>query len=222
MSRRTRSFVVAAGVVAAGTLAGFLALAGAAAQPSRDAKTPAPAGQPELPPGWTAEDMQACAAAGTPGTQHEHLARQVGVWHGKTRMWMAPGTDPAEGECTWTVTSILDGRYTRSELAGELPGLGSFTGYGVTGFDNVAQQFVGSWIDNHSTGIMSGVGELSSDGRALTWRYTYNCPITRKPAVVREVHTSTGHDTMAFEMFTTDPRSRKEFQCMQVEFTRAK
>lgn len=35
------------------------------------------AGAPELklPPGWTAEDMQACMLAGTPGKMHEFLAK---------------------------------------------------------------------------------------------------------------------------------------------------
>lgn len=208
-------------------VAGIAAIAGslATAQPAKDAKPPAPgtpAGQPELPPGWTTEDMQACIDAGTPGEQHEHLAKQVGVWRGKTRMWMAPGTEPAESECTWTVTSILDGRYTRTEMAGEMPGMGTFTGYGISGFDNVSQKFVGSWIDNHNTGIMNGVGALSSDGRTLAWTYTYNCPITKKPAVVRETHTSNGADAMTFEVFVTDPKSRKEYQCMRADFTRAK
>ena len=45
----------------------------------------------QLPPGWTAEDMQAMMAAGTPGKMHEHLAKDVGMWQGKTTMWMAPG-----------------------------------------------------------------------------------------------------------------------------------
>src|SRR5687768_3331310 len=66
-----------------------------AANPSKDAKPAAAAvaGQPEmkLPPGWTKADMQACMAAGMPGKMHEHLAKDVGEWHGKNTMWMAPG-----------------------------------------------------------------------------------------------------------------------------------
>jgi hypothetical protein len=210
MYRKIRpSFIVTTCALAVGIAA--LAVA----QPARE-KSP----QPELPPGWSAEDMQACVRAGTPGKMHEHLAGTVGVWHGKTQMWMAPGTEPARGECTWTITSIMDGRYTRADLDAELPGMGSFTGLGIAGFDNVSRKFVGSWIDTHSTGIMQGVGELSDDSKVLTWRYTYNCPIRKKPAVVREVHTYTGPDTMTFEMFTTEPRTGKEYRCMRVDFTR--
>lgn len=201
--------------------AASLAALGAWTQPARD--QPAkdqPAGQPQLPPGWTESDMQACIEAGTPGEQHRFLARQIGVWRGKSQMSMVPGADAITSECTNTITSVLDGRYIRSDLAGEFPGMGPFTGQGIAGFDNVSQKFVGSWIDNHSTGIMQGTGALSAGGKALTWTYSYNCPIRKKPASVREVHTFTGADTMTFEMYTTDPKSGTEFQCMRIDFTR--
>ncbi len=211
-----RNLLVPVGLAAAG----IAALAGWA-QPAKDSR-PAPAAQPDypLPPGWTESDMQACIVAGTPGEQHKFLARQVGVWHGKSQMWMTPGTEPIASDCTNTVTSILDGRYIRCELAGEFPGMGRFSGQGTSGFDNVSQKYVGSWIDNHSTGIMQGVGELSGNGKTLTWTYTYNCPIRKKSATVREVHTFTGANTMTLEAFTTDPKSGKEYQCMRVEFTK--
>ncbi len=213
-------------------VAGLAALAGSLAtgQPTKDTKTvpatpkaPAQPGQPEmkLPPGWTESDMQACTEAGTPGKMHDHLAKGVGVWQGQTTMWMGPGMDPMpKSECTSTVTVIMDGRYTKCDMVGEIPGMGAFNGFGITGFDNVSQRFVGTWIDNHSTGIMNGVGDLSADGKVLTWSYTMNCPITRKPATVRQIETYTSPTTMSFEMFTTDPKSGKEYKCMHVDFTK--
>src|SRR5688572_30124881 len=47
--------------------------------------------KPQLPPGMTEADMRACAEAGTPGPQHQRLAENVGVWQGKSTMWMTPG-----------------------------------------------------------------------------------------------------------------------------------
>jgi hypothetical protein len=133
---------------------------------------------------------------------------------------MVPGGDPVESQCTSTITSLMDGRYTKCEMAGEMPGLGSYNGIGIYGFDNVSQKFVSTWIDNHSTGIMNGVGELSSDGKTMTWSFTHNCPITKKPAIIREVETITGPDTKTLDMFGTDPKSGKEFKMMRIEFTR--
>lgn len=228
MGLKARStLTIAACCVALGAIAGSLAMA----QPGKDNKSapaghaPAAAGgQPDmqLPPGWSAEDMQACIAAGTPGKMHEWLGTHAGVWNGKTQMFMAPGAEAMKSDCVQTITSIMDGRYVKGEMKGDMPGMGPFSGLGFTGFDNVSQKFVGTWLDNHSTGIMSGVGELSKDGKTMNWVFTFNCPIAKKPITMRQVETYPDANTMTFDMFTTDPKSGKEYQCMRIDFTRAK
>src|SRR5690606_27114328 len=87
---------------------------------------PAADDQSKLPPGWTMEDMMVCVEAGTPGDQHGHLAYQVGVCDGQSSMWMMPDSEPMTSECVSNVTTIMDGRYTRVELEGEMPGMGRF------------------------------------------------------------------------------------------------
>lgn len=203
--------------VALGALVGSIAIA----DPSTDSKAPS---QPEakLPPGWTAEDMKACMMAGTPGKMQQRLARDAGVWNGKTMMWMAPGTEPMTSECTNTITTIMDGRYTKCKMEGEMPGMGPYHGLGIHGFDNVSEQFVSTWVDNHSTGIMTGVGKLSDDGKVLSWRFTANCPLTKKPVVLRQIETITGPNTKTLEMFGKDPKSGKEFKMMRIEFAKQK
>ncbi len=211
-----RNYLIAFAFVAAVGLASVVASI-AVAQPSKDSKG---AGQPPLPPGWTAADMQAFIVAGTPGEMHQHLAKGVGEWHCKTATWMAPDTEPLKGEGKLVVTPVMDGRYTKCEITGDMPGMGPYHSSGFYGFDNVAQQFVSTFIDNHSTGIMTGTGQLSPDGKVLTWNFTYNCPINKKPAVIREIETITGENTKTLEMFGTDPKSGKEFKMMSIELTR--
>jgi len=213
------------------TVAGIAAVAGSVAltQPAKEkmpgAAKPAaaqPAGQPDmqLPPGWSAEDMQACTEAGTPGQMHEVLAKRVGTWSSKTKMWMAPGTEAMASEGTYTCTSLMDGRYVHCEMKGEMPGMGMFHGAGLAGFDNVSQKFVGNRIDNHSTGIMNGTGTLSADSKTLNWTYTHNCPLTKKPQTLREVETMTGPNNMTLEMYGPDRASGKEFKMMEITFSR--
>ncbi len=185
-----------------------------------DAKPAAGAPEFKLPPGWTAEDMQACMAAATPGKNQEHLAKGVGVWTGKNTMWMAPGTEPVTTETTSTVTSIMDGRFIRVEVKGEIPGMGPFNGLGIYGYDNVAGQFVATWIDNHGTRMMQGKGELSADGKTLTFKYDHMCPLTKKPTTMRDVETITGPNTKTLEMFGSDPKTGKEFKMMRIEMTK--
>src|SRR5262245_1025262 len=184
---RTRRFIVAASVVivAVVIIGSYAAADSANNQPA--------AGQPEMqpPPGWTMEDMQAVITAGTPGKMHERLTKDAGTWKCKCTMWMAPGADPITSEGKSVITPIMDGLFTRCEMSGETTGMGPYTGVGTYGFDNVSQKFVSSWIDNHGSGIMSGEGELSADGKTLTWEYVGNCPITRKPIKMREIETVT-------------------------------
>src|SRR5262245_56538715 len=108
----SKKLIVSAGIAVVGLVVAVASLAIAAT----DAQT-----QPEmnLPPGWTAEDMQLCMAAATPGKEHAQLAKDVGEWHAKTTMWMAPGTDPVESEGSMTITPILDGRFIKMEMVGE-------------------------------------------------------------------------------------------------------
>jgi hypothetical protein len=159
-------------------------------------------------------------AAGTPGNMHARLAQAVGVWEGKGKMWMAPDTDAIPSDCTATTTALMGGHYIRTEITGEIPGMGPFVGQGIYGFDNVSQSFVANWIDSFSTGMMNGTGELSADGKQLTWHYTFNCPIAKRVMVMREIETITGPKTKTLESWGTDPRSGKEFKTMSVEFTK--
>lgn len=190
----------------------------ALAEPSKD--KPGAGAMPPLPPGWTEADMQACAVAAMPGPMHEHLQGSTGVWEGKTSMWMAPGMPAMNSTCTSTITPAMDGRFVKCEYSGDMPGMGPFKGMGINGFDNVSGKFQSTWIDNMGTGIMFGTGELSADKKVLTWNYNFNCPVTKKPAVMRLVETSTGKDSMKLEMYTNDPKSGKEYKMMEIVFTR--
>jgi len=213
----TKLFLLAA-LVAITTLITTVASI-AIADPAGNSKA---AAQPEmkLPDGWTMEDMQACMIAGTPGKMHEILASDAGVWEGENTMWMAPGAEATKSKSKTTITPIMDGRYIKIEMNGEMPGMGPYNGLGYCGFDNVSQKFVATWIDNHSTGIMTGTGDLSADGKTLTWNYTANCPITKKPLSMREIDTITGPGKKTMVMYSTDPKSGKEFKMMEIALTK--
>src|SRR5947208_3594739 len=83
-----------------------------------------PVGETQLPPGMNQADMQACMAAATPGKQHEMLARGVGHWTGKHTMWMTPDAQPATSNMSSTVSTIMDGRFTKVEIEGDMMGMG--------------------------------------------------------------------------------------------------
>lgn len=177
-------------------------------------------GAMQLPPGWTEKDMQACMEAGMPGEMHAFMAKQAGVWTGTNKMWMGPGSAPIESPLTATITKEMDGRYTKCEYKGEVPGMGPFHGVGYNGFDNVSQKFVSSWIDNHSSGIMQGEGTLSADKKTLNWTFEYNCPVNKRPSTMRQIERYTSEDSMTLEMHGKDPKSGTDYKMMEIELKR--
>src|SRR5262245_23344692 len=103
---RTRLIVTVAGLAA---IAGTIAIAQPPRDPNRPSQPPAqPPAKPAqpanpdqaTPPGFSEADMKACELAATPGPEHAALAKSVGTWQGKTKMWMAPDTEPVESTCT--------------------------------------------------------------------------------------------------------------------------
>jgi hypothetical protein len=220
MNRFTRKFALDVAVV---VLLGLVASFTIAADAKQDAKPGAAADRAEakLPPGWTEEDMKAFAAAATPGKMQALLVGEAGTWEGKNTSWPAPDAPSMTSDVKSTIKPLMDGRYTQVEVHGEMPGMGPYHGLGLYGFDNVSQKFVCTWLDSFSTGMMNGTGELSPDGKQIVWKYTYNCPITKKPAVMRQ-HESIGGGggTKTLEMWGADPKSGKDFQMMRIEMTR--
>jgi hypothetical protein len=175
----------------------------------------------QLPPGWTMEDMQAMMAAATPGEMHKHLQSDVGKWTCQTKSWMGPNTDPIESTGTSEVTPLMDGRFVKCEMKGEMPGMGPFNGLAIYGFDNITQKFTSVWLDNFATGMMKGTGKLSKDGKTLSWEYEGYCPLTKKPIVMREVETTIDANTKKLEMFGPDPKTGKEFKMMEIALKRS-
>ena len=183
-------------------------------QAPADAK---PAGQPGM------EDpeamMKAYVEAAKPGPMHEKLMKGAGVWDGQMKHWMDPSQPPMESTCVTTCTPMVEGRFLRCEVSAEMPGMGKFTGYGIYGYDNVAKEFQLNWVDNMGSGMTTGTGELSDDGKVLTWTMTFNCPIANGPMKMRQVETFIDENHNKMEMFAAGPDG-KEMKVMEIMNTR--
>ncbi len=203
-----------------------LAAAWAVAQPPADTKTKAPApkpaakeqppqGGPQLTPQQMA-DMQAYVAAATPGKEHAWLQKSVGKWEYTMKHWMEPGATPMESKGTSEAVSLLEGRFTRMKVDGDMGPMGAFNGIGIYGYDNVAKEYQCFWIDSMGTGMTNGTGKLSADGKTMTWVMTYNCPVKKGPVTMREVETYKGDDECVMEIYMNDPHGGKEYKAMEM------
>lgn len=176
-----------------------------------------PAGMPDM----TDEQkkmMEMYMAAAQPGKMHEYLAQSVGTWEGKVTMW-EPGAPAQESACTSKTKKMMDGRFVRTEVKGNMMGM-PFEGFGLYGYDNTSKKFQATWCDNMGTGMMTGTGDLGADGKTLTWTMSFNDPATGKPTTMREIDKHTADGGMTLEMYGPDPKTGKEYKMMEIKFTR--
>lgn len=142
----------------------------AALQPDEAAGMPSPEEMQEMMAEWMAT-MQ-------PGPHHEVLNQFIGKWDTTTSVWWGgPGTPASvthgESESEW----VLDGRYVRETSTSEFAipdGAGGETlvphaGLGLSGYDNIRNLYTGVWLDNMGTQMLTMKGNISPDGKTMTF-----------------------------------------------------
>lgn len=113
----------------------------------------------------------------TPGKAHEVLDRLAGEWETTMRVWMAgPGMPPTETKGRSTVRWVLGRRFLQEEMTGKtmMPDLTGamkavpFEGIGLLGHDNYRNMYVGSWVDNMNTHMLTFRGTFDPSGKVFT------------------------------------------------------
>ncbi len=158
------------------------------------------------------EMMQKWMVFMTPGEPHKRLAERVGTWNFTSKMWQQPGTAPEESSGTTTSEMIMDGRYLLDKVEGMAMGM-PFKGLGITGYDNLNNEFVGTWIDSFGTGIMTSTGTCNDDWSVCTSEGIGPDPVTGMNKKIKMVDRRIDADNFVFEMFdTTDGKEWLAFQ----------
>lgn len=111
--------------------------------------------------------MRAWAEAGALGEKHRYLERFEGTWDCAFKFWFqGPGAPPAESGGTAVNRWLFPGRWQAMEMTGEMGGQ-PYSGFGITGYDNLKRKFVGCWVDNMGTSMAAMEGNLTPDGKTL-------------------------------------------------------
>lgn len=164
--------------------------------------------------------MEAWQKFMTPGEGHKALNGLIGTFDAKVSMWMQPGAPAQVSNATSVNTWVLGNRYVEEQVSGTFMGM-PFQGIGYTGYDNARKQYVGTWIDNFGTGVMTSSGNTTDNGKTFTFKSTTTDPMTGKdmPGESRVTVTDADHHTM--EMWGPAPDGRM-FKMMQIEYARKK
>lgn len=219
--------VALAGVaVAASRPAAPTAPARPAAPPTTTKPATPPAAKPADPPAGGAAAAAAAEAAAmeswsrymTPGPEHAQLLKLVGDWELEVTATPMPGAPPMTNKATAKFEPILGGRYVVERVRGNFADM-PFEGIGTIGFDNVLKKAVFTWIDSMGTGIMTGTGTISADGKVMTGGGKMVDPMAGKEVPYRQVVTTIDDNTRKMQMWNPGPDG-KEFQSMEIMYRR--
>jgi hypothetical protein len=163
--------------------------------------------------------MEKYIKAGTPGPEHQRMAKLAGNWTLQVTEWMAPGGAPQKSDATAEFKPLFGGRYLQEEVHGSM-GDQAFEGLGIQGFDNVTGEHVATWIDSMSTGMMLMRGRCAAGSKTCTMKGTTSDPVTSKEMPVTSTVTHMSDDNFKFEMFASGPAG-KPFKTLEIVYTRA-
>ncbi len=162
------------------------------------------------------EMMAAYMKYATPTAEHELLKGMAGTWKTVTKAWTGPG-DPQVSEGTAVKSMVLGGRFLREEFDGTFME-GPFQGMGLTGYDTMKKEYVGTWVDTMGTGIARSTGKYDPAARQLNITATYTDPMTMKDRTWRMVNKFVDSNKHVFQMF--DQMDGKEVMTMEITYTR--
>ena len=156
-----------------------------------------------------------------PTPQHKAMAREVGEWEAKAKMWMAPDGEPMETKAT-EKCSMLGGFWLMTEYKSEIAGI-AYKGMGTLGYDPFAKKYIGNWVDSMSPILSTMEGDYDVETHTLTMMSTARNPMTGETQTSKLITRYVGNDTKEFELHAPVPGKEGEYwKQMEVVYKRVK
>ncbi len=153
----------------------------------------------------------------TPGEPHKIMAAEEGKWNNEMTFWMGP--EETKATSTADIKMIMGGRYQEGIYSGKMMGM-DFEGRSTLAYDNAANEYISTWIDNMGTGLGVLRGTYNEGNKTIISKGNMVDPITGKEKQVRETYTIVDDNTRRAEMFETGPDGT-EVKIMEILMKRA-
>ncbi len=163
--------------------------------------------------------MEKMKALTSPNEAHKALEAFAGKWTYTGQFKMTGDAPAQEMKGTSEITMIFGGRFLKQEIEG--PWMGeNFNGIGYTGYDNVRQEYVSTWIDSVGTGIMTAAGQYDPATKTLNQVGANSCPLTgEKARPGRSTWTVVDNAHTVYSSYGMGPDG-KEFKAMEITYSR--
>ena len=164
--------------------------------------------------------MEAMMKAATPGEAHKKLNAMAGTFDAKVKMWPEPGAPAMESSGKAVNEWVLGGRWLQQRFDGTFMNA-PFSGIGYTGYDNIRQTYVGTWMDTMSTSAMSSSGSPDAGGKNWIFNASMMDPMSGEAVNYEEKLTVSDNDHHVFEMWGPGPEGGM-YKMMEITYTRKK
>jgi hypothetical protein len=146
--------------------------------------------------------------------EHAQFKKHVGKWTTETKSYYEDPSKATVSKGTATFRLVMGGRYLQQVVKGEMFGM-QFVGRGLSGYDKLKKKYVGTWIDNMSTGISTTEGSYDKKTKTMTEFGIAASP--QGEMKIKEVD----KDTLVFSMYMIMPDD-SETLGMVITYRRAK
>ena len=157
----------------------------------------------------------------SPSAAHKILEPLAGKWTYTSKFWSSKDGKAEETAGTSDQAIVFGGRFLKIDVKGTWMGQ-PFEGIGYTGYDNIKQEYVSTWLDSMATGIMTDSGQYDEATKTLRTSGTCSCPLTGEKARPHRAEwtiTDNDHNTYATYLKNSDGT---EFKAMEINYERVK
>lgn len=169
----------------------------------------------------TPEQMQEMMKMWGPGEHHKHLGFFVGKWDTVTKVYMGgPGSDAMESSGTTEIKWVLGNRYVQETHKGTMMGM-PYEGFGMTGYDNYKNMYVGTWYSNMGTEVLSYKGARDPSGKKFTYYGEMDEPMLNVSGRTVK-YVTTIMDADHYKMEIIDLHAGDDYKVIEFVYTRQK
>lgn len=167
---------------------------------------------------WDPEKVKEMMALTKPGPEHKMLEKMVGTWDQTIKLWMKPGTEPAEMKGEAVNKMILGGRFLQSNVvSGE--GEMKTEGLSLTGYDRRHKQFTTVAFDTWGTYYVTAAGTYDEETKSIIMYGEDEEPTMEMTQKFNFIVRFVDDDTIISEVVFKDERTPDQSEFKMVEVT---
>jgi hypothetical protein len=150
--------------------------------------------------------------------EHSRLDMFIGKWNTEMSMMGMPDKEKGTAEFTWLFPG---GKWLQQRTTGSMMGM-PMQGFGIHGYDNFKKKYVGCWMFDNGTNMLTFEGNYDRTGKVLMEFGHMDEPMTGEhDKMVQYVTREISNDEFIFELHDM-PIGEPNTKVLEIRYTRVK